>query len=45
MGHNKFEDMNDLLIYDLNDFSPSGTLSQYKETAEAEETKIMATHL
>ena len=26
--HNKLEDMNDLLIHDLNDFTPSGTLSQ-----------------
>ena len=33
--------MSDLLIYDLNDFTPAGTLCHYKETAEAEETKIM----
>ena len=33
--------MTDLLIYDLNDFTPTGTLCNYKETAEAEETKIM----
>ena len=39
--HKKFEDMTDLLIYDLNDFTPSGSLCNYKETAEAEETKIM----
>ena len=39
--HNKLEDMSDLLIYDLNDFTPTGTLCHYKETAEAEETKIM----
>ena len=39
--HNKLEDMTDLLIYDLNDFTPTGTLCNYKETAEAEETKIM----
>ena len=23
--HNKLEDMSDLLIYDLNDFTPAGT--------------------
>ena len=39
--HNKLEDTTDLLIYDLNDFTPTGTLCNYKETAEAEETKIM----
>ena len=39
--HNKLEDMTDLLIYDLNDFTPTGTLCNYKETAEAEETEIM----
>ena len=39
--HNKLEDMTYLLIYDLNDFTPTGTLCNYKEKAEAEETKIM----
>ena len=39
--HNKLEDMTELLIYDLNDFTPSGTLCHYKEPAEAEETKLM----
>ena len=39
--HNKLEEMTDLLIYDLNDFTPTGTLCNYKQTAEAEETKIM----
>ena len=39
--HNKLEDMTDLLIYDTNDFTPTGTLCNYKETAEAEETKII----
>ena len=39
--HNNLEDMSDLLIYDLNDFTPGGTLCCYKETAEAEETKPM----
>ena len=33
--------MSDLLIYDLNDFTPGGTLCRYKETAEAEVTKLM----
>ena len=41
VNHNKLEDMSDLLIYDLNDFTPTGTLCHYKETAEAEETKMM----
>ena len=39
--HNKLEDMSDLLIYDLNDFTQGGTLCHYKETAEATETKLM----
>ena len=40
--HNTLEDMSDLLIYDLNDFTPGGTtLCHYKETAEAPETKLM----
>ena len=39
--HNNLEDMSDLLIYDLNDFTPGGTLYCYKETVEAEETKLM----
>ena len=39
--HNNLEDMSDLLIYDLNDFTPGGTLCRYKETAETEETKLM----
>ena len=33
--------MNDLLIHDLNDCTPTGSLSQYKVSAEAEETKPM----
>ena len=33
--------MSDILFYDLNDFTPTGTLCHYKETAEAEDTKIM----
>ena len=39
--HNSLEDMSDLLIYDLNDFTTGGTLCRYKETAEAEETKLL----
>ena len=39
--HNKLEDMTDLLIYDLNDFTPSGPLRHYKESAEAKETIMM----
>ena len=35
------QDMNNLLTHDLNDFTPTGSLSQYKESAEAEETKPM----
>ena len=29
------QDMNNLLIHDLNVFTPTGSLSQYKESAEA----------
>ena len=39
--HNKLEDMSDLLIYDLNDFTPTGILCHYKETDQAEETRVM----
>ena len=39
--HNKLEDMTDQQIYDLKDFTPTGTLCNYQQTAEAEETKIM----
>ena len=39
--HNNLEDMNDMLLHDLNDFTPTGSLSQYKASAEAEETKPM----
>ena len=39
--HSNLEDMSDILIYDLNDFTPGGTLCHYKDTAEAEETKLM----
>ena len=37
------QDMNNSLIHDLNDFTPTGSLSQYKASAEAEETKPMPT--
>ena len=33
--------MSDLLSYELNDFTPGGTLCHCKETAEEEETKTM----
>ena len=39
--HNNLEDMNDLLIHNLNDFTLTGSLSQYKVSAEGEETKSM----
>ena len=39
--HNKLEDMTDLLMYNLNDFTPTGTLCYYKESAEAKETIMM----
>ena len=39
----KLEDMSNLLIHDLNDFTPGGTLCHYKESSEAEETKMMPT--
>ena len=38
---NNQEDMNELLLHDLNDFTPTGSLSQYKVSAEAEDTKPM----
>ena len=40
---NKLEDMSHLLIHDLNDFTPGGTLCHYKELPEAEENEIMLT--
>ena len=39
--HNNLEDMSDLLINDLNDFTPGSTFCHYKETAKANETKRM----
>ena len=41
--HNKLEDMTSLLIYDLNDFPPSGTLCYYKEKVESEVAIMMPT--
>ena len=38
---NNLQDMNHLLINDLTDFTPSGSLSQYKVSEEAEKTKQM----
>ena len=43
--HNKFEDITSLMIYDLNDFTPSGTLCYYKEKAESEAAHMMPTTL
>ena len=40
---NKLEDMTSLLIYDLNDFTPSSTLCYYKEKVESEEAIMMPT--
>ena len=40
--HDGLEDMYELLIHDLNDFTPTGSLSQYKVSVEAEETKPMS---
>ena len=41
--HNKLDDMTSLLIYDLNDFTPSGTLCFYKEKVESEVAIMMPT--
>ena len=41
--HNTLENRIDLSIYDLNDFTPSGTLSYYKAKVESEETIMMLT--
>ena len=43
--HNKLEDITSLMIYDLNDFTPSGTLCYYKEKAESEAAHMMPTTL
>ena len=41
--HNKLDDMTSLLIYDLIDFTPSGTLCFYKEKVESEVAIMMPT--
>ena len=42
---NNLEDINDLLLHDLYDFTPTGSLSQYQVSAEAEETNQCQLHL
>ena len=37
----KDNNLEEIKLYDLNDFTPTGSLSQYKVSAEAEETKPM----
>ena len=39
MKDDNLQDINDLLSHDINDFTPTGSLSKYKESGEAEETK------
>ena len=39
--HNKLEDFNSLLTYDLNDFTPSGILYYYNEKADSEVALMM----
>ena len=41
--YNMLEDITSLLIYDLNDFTPSGTLCYYKDKVESEVAIIMPT--
>ena len=41
--HNKLEDMTSLLIYDLNNFTPTGTLCFYKEEVDSEVVIMMPT--
>ena len=38
--HNKLEDMTDLLIYDLDDFTPTGTLCNYKKQLKQKRPEI-----
>ena len=42
---NNLEDINDLLIHDQNDFTPTGSLSQYKVSAEVEKLNQCQLHL
>ena len=39
--HNKLEDFDSLLTYELNDFTPSGILWHYKDTADTEVAPMM----
>ena len=39
--HNKLEDFNSLLTYDLTDFTPLGILCYYKEKADSEVALMM----
>ena len=41
--YNKLEDITSLLIYDLNDFTPSGTLCYYKEKVDSEVALMVPT--
>ena len=41
--YNKLEDMTSLLIYDLNVFTPTGTLCYYKEKIDSEVAIMMPT--
>ena len=41
--HNKLEDMTSLLIHDLSDFTPTGTLCVYNEKVESEVAIMMPT--
>ena len=40
--HNKLEDFNSLLTYDLNDYTPSGILCHYTEKADSEVALMMS---
>ena len=41
LKHNKLEDFNSLLTYDLNDFTPSGILCYFKEKTDSEVALMM----
>ena len=41
--HNRLEDITSLLIYGLNDFTPSGTLCSYKDKADSEVAHMLPT--
>ena len=42
--HKKLEDMTDLLIYDLNDFTPTGTLCNIKKQLKQKRQKLCQIH-